>query len=151
VAGRKASSEKDQITHAGICIAYGLSKAPDVKAAFATWQGRIAPLFDTSRQAWIVECLRGRIVSEQSQSLKDPSPVGKAMCLVEWEVSALICGAISRQLQAMVSAHGIRVIPFVSGDLRQVIQAWLEGRIQDGQYKMPGCGHRSAVVRSTDS
>ena len=116
-----------------------------VKAAFVTWQGRIAPLFETSRQAHIVEVLPDGMLEERGECFQAQSPVGKILCLVEWEVDKVICGAISRQVQAIAAAHGIDVIPFVAGDLREVIQAWIDQRIGEAQYAMPGYGRRAAV------
>ncbi|MBR9982646.1 MAG: hypothetical protein KFF50_16565 [Desulfatitalea sp.] len=113
-----------------------------MKAAFATWNGRIAPLFDTSRQAHIVEVLSERVFKEQRECFQDQTPVGKVLCLVEWGVTTLVCGAISRPLHVIVTAHGIRVISFVAGDLKEVTHAWLEGRIHEKGYAMPGYGHR---------
>jgi predicted Fe-Mo cluster-binding NifX family protein len=111
-----------------------------VKAAFVVWQDRIAPLFDTSRQTHIVEVLPDRTLMERSENLQGLAPVTKVMRLVEWDVSTLICGAISRQVQTIAAAHGIHVIPLIAGDLHAVIQAWLNNRLQDPEYKLPGCG-----------
>jgi hypothetical protein len=113
-----------------------------MKAAFATWHERIAPLFDTSRHAHLLEVLPGCIPVERRVYFNSESPVRNILCLVEWEVGTLVCGAISRPLQAIVEAHAIRVIPFVAGNLREVMDAWLDGRIQDLQYAMPGYRNR---------
>ena len=99
-----------------------------MKTAFAYWDNRIAPVFDTARQIHVVEAESGRIVAETQEALADDLPVQKALRLVELGVGTLVCGAISRPLHAMVAAYGIQVIPFVAGDLREVIQAWLSGR-----------------------
>jgi predicted Fe-Mo cluster-binding NifX family protein len=113
-----------------------------MKAAFATWNDRIAPLFDTSRQAHIVEVLSGCVFKEHRECFQDQTPVGKVLCLVEWDVTTLVCGAISRPLHVIVTAHGIQVISFVAGNLVEVMNAWLEDRIHETGYAMPGYGHR---------
>ncbi|MDP2862869.1 MAG: hypothetical protein Q8N95_08765, partial [Desulfobacterales bacterium] len=59
-------------------------------------------------------------------------------------VGTLVCGAISRPLHGMVIASGIRVISFVAGDLRKVINAWLDGNLESGKFAMPGCCRRCA-------
>jgi predicted Fe-Mo cluster-binding NifX family protein len=110
-----------------------------VKAAFVAWQERIAPLFDTSRQVYIVKILPGRKLVERIETFQDPSPVAKVLCLVEWDVSALICGAISRHVQAIAAANGIQVISYVAGDVHAVIGAWLQGCLDDPAFKLPGC------------
>ncbi len=110
-----------------------------MRVAFACWQDRIAPVFDTTHRLLLVEVVARRVVSEVAATLAEDLPVQKVLRLVEWEVGTLVCGAISRPLQELVAAYGIEVIPFVAGDLRAVRQAWLDDRLQDEEFIMPGC------------
>jgi predicted Fe-Mo cluster-binding NifX family protein len=110
-----------------------------MKTAFTFWENRIAPVFDTARQIYIVEVEFGRIVREGQEPLTGDLPVQKALRLTELGVSTLICGAISRPLQEMVIGCGIQVIPFVAGGLHEVIQAWFSGGFDRSVYAMPGC------------
>lgn len=114
----------------------------NLKTAFSCWDERIAPVFDTTRQLHVVETAAGRVVGEKKEALALDLPLQKAMRLAELGVSTLVCGAISRPLQAMISSAGIQVIPFVSGDLREVIAAWLKGSLPDSTFAMPGCRRR---------
>jgi predicted Fe-Mo cluster-binding NifX family protein len=118
-----------------------------MKAAFAARQNRIAPVFDVVRQIHVVEAEAGRPVSEAKELLEDDLPVQKALRLAELGVGTLVCGAISRTLHEMVAANGIRVIPFVAGELREVIQAWLAGGLDRYAFAMPGCRRRGRFVR----
>jgi predicted Fe-Mo cluster-binding NifX family protein len=113
-----------------------------MKAAFATWNDRIAPVFDVAREIRVVDAESGRITGESRETLSSDLPVQKALRLAELGVDALICGAISRPLHAMISGYGIRVIAFVAGDLREVIRAWLKGRLTSQSFAMPGCWRR---------
>jgi len=110
-----------------------------MKTAFAYWDNRIAPVFDIARQIHVVEAESGRIVAETGEALADDLPVQKVIRLAELGVGTLVCGAISRPLHAMVAAYGIQVIPFVAGDLSEVIQAWLSGNLERDTFAMPGC------------
>jgi predicted Fe-Mo cluster-binding NifX family protein len=113
-----------------------------MKAAFAAWDNRIAPVFDVVRQIHLVEAEAGQVVSETQELLADDLPVQKALRLAELGIGTLVCGAISRALQEMIAANGIRIIPFVAGDLREVIQAWLTGGLDRSVFTMPGCRGR---------
>ena len=118
-----------------------------MKTAFAIWDNRIAPVFDTARQLHIVESESERIVREIQEPLVEDLPVKRALRLSELGVGMLVCGAISRPLQALVLSYGIKVAPFVAGELRVVIQAWIEGNLGQTDFAMPGCcghgrGHR---------
>jgi predicted Fe-Mo cluster-binding NifX family protein len=113
-----------------------------MKAAFAYWDHRIAPVFDIARRIHVVEVESGRIVGEAQEIQPDDLPVQKAHRLVELGVGTLVCGAISRPFHEMVAAYGIRVIPFVAGDLSEVIQAWLSGNLESDTFVMAGFSGR---------
>lgn len=110
-----------------------------MKAAFPFWENRIAPVFDTAGQICIVEAESGRIVQEGREPLTGDLPVQKVLRLTELDVATLVCGAISWPLQEMLTGGGIQVVPFVSGNLHEVIQAWMSGRLTRGAFAMPGC------------
>ncbi len=114
-----------------------------MKAAFSTWDNRIAPVFDVARQIQLVEAESGRILTETLEYLPDDRLPQKALRLTEMGVKTLVCGAISRPLHEIVMAYDIQVIPFVAGDLRQVIQAWLDNRLDQDAFAMPGCCGRN--------
>lgn len=110
-----------------------------MKAAFACWQQRIAPVFDTARRLHLIEVAAGAVATEQDAALVDEQPLQRVLRLVELEVGVLICGAISRPLQELVLAYGIEVIPFLAGDLEDIVPAFLAGDLQRGAFAMPGC------------
>lgn len=108
--------------------------------AFASWSNRIAPVFDVSRSIHIVETDASKIVGQIQVSLADDEPNLKVARLAEMGVATLVCDAIFRTLQAMMTAYGINVIPFVAGNLQEVIQAWQCGKLSGSTvYAMPGC------------
>ncbi len=122
-----------------------------MKAAFSVWDNRIAPVFDVARQILLVETSSGRIVDESLETMPDTMPSRKAVSLAELDVETLVRGAISRPLQDMIAAYGIRVIPFVAGDLREVIDAWLAGKVEIDLFSMPGCCRRKRRNRASQA
>ena len=113
-----------------------------MKTAFAHWDHRIAPVFDIARRIHVVEADSGKIVAETGEVLADDLPAQKVARLVELGVGTLVCGAISRPFQESIASYGIQVIPFVAGDLGEVIQAWLSGNLESDTFAMPGCRGR---------
>jgi len=110
-----------------------------MKTAFAIWNQRIAPQFDAARHLCIVEAQAGTILNQRLEVFRTQQPVNKVRRLADLGVEALVCGAISRAIQALVEAQGIRVIPLVAGELSEVIQAWIQGgRLGEGKFAMPG-------------
>ncbi|MEJ2245180.1 MAG: NifB/NifX family molybdenum-iron cluster-binding protein [Acidobacteriota bacterium] len=111
-------------------------------AAFACWKDRIAPVFDTARRLHIVEARSGKVIRETTETLEDTKPFRLALRMAELQPDVLVCGAISVQIQNLITAYGIRIVPFKSGQLPQVIAAWKEGSLERGAFAMPGCGSR---------
>ncbi|MBN1866800.1 NifB/NifX family molybdenum-iron cluster-binding protein [Candidatus Sumerlaeota bacterium] len=120
-----------------------------MKTAFATWDNRIAPLFDVARRIHVVEAESKQIVSEQSESLPGNLPIERALRLVDLGVGTLVCGAISRPFHEMLAAYDIRVVPFVAGDLCEVVEAWLRGNLTGDTFAMPGCCGRGRRAQGT--
>jgi len=114
-----------------------------MKTAFACLDKRIAPVFDTARQFHVVASESGQIVSETKELMANDQPLPKTLRLAELGVGTIVCGAISRPQQAIVAAYGIQVIPFVAGDLKEVIQAWLKDGLSGNAFAMPGCYRRA--------
>ncbi|MFP4383385.1 MAG: NifB/NifX family molybdenum-iron cluster-binding protein [Spirochaetia bacterium] len=110
-----------------------------MKAAFSCWNNRIAPVFDTARELVIIEPADGEVSREKVETGSPEPPFIRALELMERGVSELICGAVSREFHQILLAQGIKVIPFITGDLDKVITAWKEGMLSDDVFIMPGC------------
>ena len=68
------------------------------------------------------------------------NPFERAKLLPKLGVDLLICGMISQTQQTALSSAGIRIIPHICGSMEEVIAAFLDGRIEGGALRMPGCG-----------
>lgn len=53
-------------------------------------------------------------------------------------VNTLICGAISRPFATMVIHCGIELIPFMSGNVEEVMTAYFAGDLANPRFFMPG-------------
>jgi predicted Fe-Mo cluster-binding NifX family protein len=113
-----------------------------MKAAFAIWNDRVAPVFDIAREMVLVDADSGSVVGETRETLSSDLPVERALRLAELGIDTLVCGGISRSLLTLITGYGIRVIPFIAGDLREVIEAWVGGRLKRDAFAMPGCWER---------
>ena len=113
------------------------------RIALTTWQGRISPVFDGARTAVIIDVDQGNETNRREITLNAPDPVSRAEELADLGVRLLICGAISAPFSAALESRNIRLIPFVSGEIRQVIASYLKGVQLPLRFGMPGCGgHR---------
>ncbi len=119
-----------------------------MKTAFAVWNNRIAPVFDAARQVIVVASEVTGGDARTPVLLAGDQPLLKARQLAALGADSLVCGAISRALQAMLTAQGIRVIPFVAGNAQDVIDAWQRHDFTFEAFAMPG--HRPNRTRRTN-
>ena len=114
-----------------------------MRAAFSTWNGRIAPVFDTAPRITVIDAESRRVVRRAEETLPGGLPTERVMRLTDLGVPLLVCGAISWQVDAMVRAAGIRVVSFIAGTLDEVVAAWLAGKVErEAAFAMPGCRGR---------
>ena len=115
--------------------------------AITSWNGRISPVFDVSRQVVVMEVKDGRIINRQEHDLESNEPSAKVIRLTELGVDTLICGAVSRPLADMIVARGIKLVPFVAGETDRVVEAYLAGNLSNTVFAMPGCCGRRRRFR----
>jgi len=110
-----------------------------MKVAIPHWQGRVSPVFDVAGNVLVVEIDDGVEQARRDVVFDEERPQGRAARLTETGANVLVCGAISRPLEMAVSAAGIEVIPQTCGDIERVLAAFIDGRLNQGKFLMPGC------------
>jgi predicted Fe-Mo cluster-binding NifX family protein len=108
-----------------------------MKVAITEWQGRVSPVFDVAGTVSI----HTKNGYEETAHLPHDCPQNKLHLLKDHEIDVLICGAISRRVREYAEELGIRVNPFVSGEVGEVLEAWKSGTLENACYSMPGCRH----------
>ena len=114
--------------------------------AISDWDGRISPLFDASDRLQLIEIRNHRERGRKSIVLENRHPFARAKQLSEQNVDVLICGAISRTLEAAVTGAGIQVYGFICGETEAVRQAYLKKRLNEVSFHMPG--YRRNLLRN---
>ena len=109
------------------------------KIAIPTWNGRVSPVFDTASRLLVVEVEEEGECSRFETDITDNFLPSKTIRLTGLGIDTLICGAISRPLAYMITTAGIKLIPWISGQVEDILQAFLKGTLFDMQFIMPGC------------
>jgi len=117
-----------------------MRNADSKKIALAVWGDILSPVFDSAGTVLIADIEGGKATATRTEDLGPQLPYSRAMRLSGWGVKVLICGAISMEFARMLESFGIDVIGFISGDARQVLNAYLRGTLIRSAYAMPGCG-----------
>jgi predicted Fe-Mo cluster-binding NifX family protein len=110
-----------------------------MKIAIPTWNGRISPVFDTASRLLVLDIREKHEVARFETDISEHFLPSKAMRLTGLEIDTLICGAISRPLAYMITTAGIKLIPWITGKVEEILQAFLNNMLFDPQYLMPGC------------
>jgi predicted Fe-Mo cluster-binding NifX family protein len=118
-----------------------------MKAAFAVWDGRMAPVFDVSREALVLTIQDGIVVSRATESIETPMTALKVQRLTELGIGTLVCGAVSEVLAHELSQRGVKVIGFVAGEIEEVVESYLAGKLPNRTLSMPGCCARQRRFR----
>ncbi len=110
-----------------------------MRVAIPTWDGRISPVLDVAGRLLAVDLEAGAEIARAEHDIDAPAPAQKAQRLAALGVDVLVCGAVSRPLEAMLAAAGIRVVPRTCGAVDDVLAAFVSGRLTEEAFLMPGC------------
>jgi len=107
--------------------------------ALATYEDRIASLFESSDRFVVIDLPASTLENSRSIPVDDNSPPELLKLLKRNDVTVLICGAISGYNHHLLEVEGIQVIPWITGDLQRVAQAYFTGNLFSLPFVMPGC------------
>jgi hypothetical protein len=111
-------------------------------AALVTiWNNRISPVFDVASQGLILNKSNDSV---ETQFIKLPEihPIEKLVFIKSLDIQDLICGAINFQAEKFALSRGLNIFSFKSGEIEQIIIAWLKNDLNNPLYSMPGCRKR---------
>lgn len=119
-----------------------------MNVAIPIWQNRVSPVFDVAGQVLVARIRKGGVEISGQVPVTAQDPQARLEVLQEAGVDVLICGAISRSMERAICAAGIEVISQTCGQVQSVLAAYLDGRLQRGEFLMPGCCRRRKRMRS---
>ncbi|MBN2225920.1 MAG: hypothetical protein JW763_01005 [candidate division Zixibacteria bacterium] len=116
-----------------------------MKIAIPIWNNRVSPVMDSAGRLLLIEIDNGAIGARSLIDIPPLHPVQMARFIVDLGIDRLICGAISHRLQMMLTTSGLNVLPWVRGQVDDIITAFINGNLQNQDFYLPGCrrgGHR---------
>ncbi|MBD3423180.1 MAG: hypothetical protein GF417_01895 [Candidatus Latescibacteria bacterium] len=124
------------------------------RLAVTIWRGRVSPVFESAGRLLAVDFDDSDEIARKEFDLPVVIPGGggrgrgfgrrgiifrKVEKLREIGAQSLICGAVSDNVIGLLSSGGIRVVGWISGEIDDVVSAFLRGNIYDSSFLMPGC------------
>jgi predicted Fe-Mo cluster-binding NifX family protein len=113
-----------------------------VRIAISHQEDRISPVFDVAGHVLLVDIENGRQVRRNERALLHADPLVRARQVAQLGAQVLICGAVSWALENAMAALGVRVIACICGRVEGVVQAFLDRRLDETRFIMPGCQGR---------
>jgi len=110
-----------------------------MKIAIPIYGDNISNVFDFATRLLLVEIENGKEANRSEVALESQSLSQRIGQIKNLEVDVLVCGAISRVLANIVTASGVQLLPYVTGRVNDVLQAYLNGQLVQSQFTMPGC------------
>jgi predicted Fe-Mo cluster-binding NifX family protein len=116
------------------------------------WNGRVSPVLDAAERLVVVDTDGSGNRAREVVALEARRLPLRAARLSRLGLDLLVCGAVSRPLHELLTAAGVRVEPWVAGELDEVLHAAESGNLDLPRYRMPGCcgGRRRGRRRARD-
>jgi predicted Fe-Mo cluster-binding NifX family protein len=111
------------------------------KVAIPIWEDRISPVLDTASCLLVVELDGKTEHSRETFNLTGSHIFQRVRYISELHIDTMLCGALSRFLLRLLTESGIKVYPWVTGRVKDVLEAYIGGNLGDGKFALPGC-HR---------
>ncbi len=123
-----------------------------MKIAVPVWNDSVSTVLDFADCLLIAECESGRVNNRSIAGLTGTAGAEKVACLKNLDIRVLLCGAVSRPLERMITAAGIEIVPFLRGPVETVLDAYLSGNLVEPGFMLPGCrrggyGHGKGMGR----
>ena len=111
-----------------------------MRLAMPIWRDRLSPVMDVATRLLIIDLDDQKEIARREESIARQMAPQLARRLAELGVSVLICGGISQPLFALITAQGISVIPWMTGQSDEILSAYMDNRLHGHRFLMPGCG-----------
>jgi predicted Fe-Mo cluster-binding NifX family protein len=120
-----------------------------MKVAIPIYGDYVSNVFDFAHRLLLVDIEDGSGTNRSEVALENKLLSQRAVQLKNLGVDVLVCGAISQELATMVLSSGIEVLPFVTGNVEDVLGAYKAGQLTGPEFSMPGCqiGTRKGLGR----
>ena len=109
-----------------------------MRIAVVEFEGRISPVFDSSRTLVYFEVSNGKAVRLGEEDISAISPARRPLFLRNSGVETLLCGGISHYLFRSLGHLGITVIHWLAGETGQVVASFATGGLDASRFHSPG-------------
>ena len=102
------------------------------------YRTRVSPVLDTCTRLLLIDLNGGKETRRKSVATTGLSMRQRVELLVTLEADLVICAGTSQQLYSGLRAQAMKLITGIVGEIEQVLQGFLEDRLKDPIFRMPG-------------
>jgi predicted Fe-Mo cluster-binding NifX family protein len=118
-----------------------------MRVAVTVWEDTVSTVCDFSSRLLVFDVTGDEVKKRSFIPFETGMLPERVNQLEALGVEVLLCGAISRPLERMIRASGVKVIPCLRGSIEEVIGAYLDGGLSDARFTLPGFGPGAIRVR----
>jgi len=118
-----------------------------MRVAVTVWEDTVSTVCDFSSRLLVFDVTGDEVKKRSFIPFETGIMPERVNQLEALGVEVLLCGAISRPLERMIRASGVKVIPCLRGSIEEVIGAYLDGGLSDARFTLPGFGPGAIRVR----
>ncbi|PIE60041.1 MAG: dinitrogenase iron-molybdenum cofactor biosynthesis domain-containing protein [Desulfobulbus propionicus] len=116
------------------------TRPSEIKVAVTAWGDRVSPVFDAAQKLLIVTIAEANIIDRHLVYFDSQHVAQLIQMLKNEKVAALICGAVSEEPALLLETADFELIPFISGQIDEVLAMLMSEQPVWSMLKMPGCG-----------
>jgi predicted Fe-Mo cluster-binding NifX family protein len=111
-----------------------------MRLGIPVWRDEVSPVFDVAAKLLVIDVEDRREIARRVIPLGTPNDLGRADRLAAMDIDVLICGTITRPLEQLVTAAGVRVVSLVCGPVERVARTIMTGGRLPPECLLPGHG-----------
>ena len=120
-----------------------------MKVAIPHFGEDVAPCFEYSASIAIFTVRGKTVVGQIEFSLQSEEAFDRVRLLRDQNVATLICGGVQESFENLLLASGIRVISWVTGDVRELLQLFMRGKLVTGSGRLSNEAHDTTTFDET--
>ena len=104
-----------------------------MKVAIPRLGDSVAPCFEYSATFAVFTIDHGHVVDQTDLPVHSREPLDRVRLLRDQHVDTIICGGVQDVYEDLLSASGVCLVTWVTGNVDDLLQQYLEGRLTGGK------------------
>ncbi len=108
------------------------------RTAVPVFMNRVSPVLDTCTRLCILNPGRGGRIRRKTAAVRGKTLLERAEEIRSRGVAVVICGAVGSVFHNLLAERNVEVVCGITGDIEEVIEAYLRGTLSQARFRMPG-------------